>query len=387
MSKHFFELDEFESRQNRVREAMAARGIDLLLVLSPIDINYLIGAAAKAYQVFQCLFFPAQGGPLVLLLRLSDVPEVSEHSLATEVRGWGGRRAEDPVQVFRKVLQDHQWLRGRIGLQTPAYYLSVGNYLKVRDALAGIEVVDATDLIENLKLVKSTAELTYVRRAAEIADVGIDAITDALRLGATEREVAAEAHRAMMAAGGESPPSPMNFVSGERTCYAHGLPSDRVLGKGDFMHIEFGGQYRRYCSTIARHFNMGSPTPLARRIHEVTAEASRQAISAIKAGVPAHLPHRVAHDVIAEAGFGEWNVHTTGYGIAPGFPPSWGESINMLDDDGRTLEAGMVVSIEPPIFIWPDHIGARLIDCVVVHDDHAEVLSRHPRDLVVIDRG
>lgn len=387
MSKEFFQLDEFESRQKRVREAMAGRGIDLLLVISPIDINYLIGAAAKAYQVFQCLCFAAQGGPLVLLLRLSDVPEVSELSLATEVRGWGGRRAEDPIEVFRKVLQDHGWLRGRIGLQMPAYYLSVGNYLKIRGVLAGVDVVDATDLVENVKLVKSAAEIAYVRRAAEIADIGIDAIADALRVGATEREVAAEAHRAMMAAGGDSPPSPMNFVSGERTCYAHGLPSDRVLRAGDFMHIEFGGQYRRYCSTIARHFSMSGPAPLARRIHEVTEQASREAVAAIKAGVPAHLPHRIAHDVIAQAGFGEYNVHTTGYGIAPGFPPSWGESINMLDDDGRTLEAGMVVSIEPPIFIWPQHIGARLIDCVVVHDDHAEVLSRHPRDLVVIDRA
>jgi Xaa-Pro aminopeptidase len=278
-------------------------------------------------------------------------------------------------------------LRGRIGLQTPAYYLSVGNYLKVRAVLTDAEVVDATDLVENLKLVKSPAELAYVRRAAEIADVGIDAIAAALSVGATERAVAAEAHRAMMAAGGDSPPSPMNFVSGERTCYAHGLPSDRVLRKGDFMHIEFGGQYRRYCSTIARHFNMGSPAPLARRIHDVTEQASREAVAAIRAGVRAHLPHRIARDVIAQAGFGEWNVHTTGYGIAPGFPPSWGESINMLDDDDRTLETGMVVSIEPPIFIWPEHVGARLIDCVVVHDDHAEVLSRLPRDLMVIDRG
>jgi Xaa-Pro aminopeptidase len=73
---------------------MAEQKLDLLLVISPININYLIGAAAKAYQVFQCLLFPRDGGPLTLLLRLSDVAEVTDLSLADEVRGWGGVRTE-----------------------------------------------------------------------------------------------------------------------------------------------------------------------------------------------------------------------------------------------------------------------------------------------------
>ena len=383
MSKEFFAKAEFDLRCERVRKAMAAQRLDVLLVLSPVNINYLVGAAAKAYQVFQCLFVPANEAPKTLLLRLSDVAEVTDLSLADDVRGWGGRQPEDPIDVFKRVIAERGWLTARIGLEMPGYYLSVANYLKIKDVLAGAQVVDATYLVENLKLAKSTAELAYVRKAAEIADVGIDALARALAIGSTEREVAAEAHRAMMAAGGDSPPSPMNFVSGERTCYAHGLPTDRALRAGDFMHIEFGGQYRRYCSTIARHFSMGTPSGRAQEIHAVTNDACEAAIAVIKPGVPIHYPHKVAKEVIAKAGFGEYNLHTTGYGIAPGFPPAWGETINMLDDDGRIFEPGMVVSIEPPIFIHPERIGARLIDCVVVGDKGATVLSRHRRDLIV----
>jgi Xaa-Pro dipeptidase len=387
MSKEFFTRAEFDLRQQRVRKEMAAQNLDLLVVISPININYLIGAAAKAYQVFQCLFFPAGAGPTTLLLRLSDVAEVTDLSLADDVRGWGGRQAEDPIDGFRRILGEKGWLKARIGLEMPSYYLSVANYLKIKSILPEARIVDATSLVENLKLCKSPAELAYVKRAAEIADIGIDAIRAALALGSTERQVAAEAHRAMMAAGGESPPSPMNFVSGERTCYAHGLPVDRVFEAGDFMHVEFGGQYRRYCSTIARHFSMGTASARARQIHAVTQDACEAAIAVIKAGVPAHYPHQVAKDVIRKAGFLEYNLHTTGYGIAPGFPPAWGENINMLDDDDRLLEAGMVVSIEPPIFIHSERIGARLIDCVVVHETGGIVLSRHPRDLIVVDHG
>jgi Xaa-Pro dipeptidase len=384
MSKDFFERSEFEARQAKVRKAMAAQDLDLMMVISPVNINYLIGAAAKAYQVFQCLLFPRDAGPLTLILRMSDVAEVRDHSLATDVRGWNGFKSEDPIAVLKSVLEEKRLLKGRIGLEMPGYYLSVGNYLKIKDRLTGAELVDATNLIEDLKLAKSAAELAYVRRAAEVADVGIDVIARSLALGKTERDVAADAHGAMMRAGGDSPPSPMNFVSGERTCYSHGLPSDRKLGLGDFMHIEFGGQYRRYCSTIARHFSMGKPSALAQKIHDVTNAACEAAIATIKAGAPAHRPHQEAKRVIQEAGFGDYNVHTTGYGIAPGFPPSWGENINMLDDDGKLLQAGMVVSIEPPIFIHPQKIGARLIDCVIVEANGASVLSRHPRDLVII---
>lgn len=385
MSKFSFTPEEFASRQQRVRTVMRQRNLDVLLVTSPININYLTGAAAKAYQVFQCLFFTLEDRPLTLMLRLGDVAEMRDHSLAADVRGWGGRQYQDPIDVFRDIMAQKGLLHARVGLETPAYYLSVHNYRKIVDVLREATVTDETSLVENLKFVKSPAELTYVRKAAEIADIGMKAIAASLKIGATEFEVAAEAHRAMMAAGGDSPASPMNFVSGERTCYAHGMPSDRKLGHGDFMHIEFGGQYRRYCSTIARHFAMGEAPARAREIHRVTHEASQAAIHAIRPGVRAEDVHKAAVAVIRDAGLERYNLHTTGYGIAPGFPPSWGESVNMFDKSEYILQAGMVLSVEPPIFIHEERIGARLIDCVIVHDSGAEVLSKFSTELAIMN--
>jgi Xaa-Pro aminopeptidase len=176
----------------------------------------------------------------------------------------------------------------------------------------------------------------------------------------------------------------MNFVSGERTCYAHGLPTDRRLRPGDFMHIEFGGQFKRYCSTIARHFAMGEPSARARELHDVTHRSCQVAISMMRPGVRCEDVYKASVDVIREAGLERYNLHTTGYGIAPGFPPSWGESINLFDKSDHVLQAGMVLSVEPPIFIHEERLGARLIDCVIVHDEGAEVLSKYPSELSVI---
>jgi Xaa-Pro aminopeptidase len=383
MSKEFFHPSEFGARQVRVRRAMAEQDLDLLLVISPVNINYLVGAATKAYQVFQCLFFTAEPGPLTLLLRLPDVAEAIDFSLAQDVRGWDGRRWEDPVAVFDAILKEKGWRKSRIGFETPAYYLSVEDYRKLQAVLADAKVSDATHLVENLKLVKSPAEIEYIKKAAAIADIGIEAIGRNLAPGRSEREVAADAQYAMTIAGGDNPASPMNFMSGERTGYAHGQPSDRVLRQGDFVHVQFGGQYRRYCSTIGRHYSLGMASAHAREIHKVTSEACDACVAAIKAGVPAAYPHQVATDVIRKAGFSEFNLHKTGYGIAPGFPPAWGESLTVFDQSSYTLEAGMVVSVEPPIFIHSENIGARLIDCVIVRANGAEVLSRHSRDLII----
>jgi Xaa-Pro dipeptidase len=103
----------------------------------------------------------------------------------------------------------------------------------------------------------------------------------------------------------------------------------------------------------------------------------------IRDGVLALVPHEAAKKVIAEAGLDRFRIHTSGYGIAPGFPPSWGEPVNMFGGTSDVLQAGMVLSVEPPVFIGAERLGVRLIDNVVVTTTGAERLSRHPRDLVV----
>ena len=87
--------------------------------------------------------------------------------------------------------------------------------------------------------------------------------------------------------------------------------------------------------------------------------------------------------MIAAAGLERGRVHTSDYGLAPGFPPTWGEPMHMIGGSRYTLKAGMVVSIEPPVFLGDEHLGARIIDNVLVTKDGAELLSRYSRDLIV----
>ncbi|MBI4182408.1 MAG: aminopeptidase P family protein [Proteobacteria bacterium] len=384
MSKHDFALSEFQDRQRRVRAEMERAGLDLLLVISPVNVNYLIGSRGKIWQFFRCLFFTLEDRPLTYLVKLAEVAEVEDLSLAGDVRGWGGREPEDPIDAFRAVMEEKGFLDRRIGLEAPAYHLGPKEYERIKAVLGGARVVDATHLVESLKLVKSPAELAYIRRAAGICDAGVDTFLRALAPGRTEFEVVAEVHRTMMALGSDAPASPMNFASGERTCYGHGLPSERRLEPGDLCHTEYGASYRRYHATIGRVFCLGTPTPRMREIYRVVRGACDACIAEIRAGVPALRPHQAAKWVIAEAGMDRYRLHTTGYGIGPGFPPLWGESAHMFGDSSHVLQAGMVVSIEPPVFIHQERLGARLIDNVLVTATGAEVLSRSSRDLIEV---
>ena len=114
-------------------------------------------------------------------------------------------------------------------------------------------------------------------------------------------------------------------------------------------------------------------------------DACDACIAEVRAGVPAVTPHLAAKKVIEEAGLDRYRLHTTGYGIAPGYPPSWGEYIHFFGDSSYRLEAGMVLSVEPPVLIHEEKLGARLIDNLLVTETGSEVLSRFSRDLVVIE--
>ena len=120
-----------------------------------------------------------------------------------------------------------------------------------------------------------------------------------------------------------------------------------------------------------------------REIYDLVRRACDACIAEIRAGVPAVVPHEAAKRVIEEAGLGHGRVHTTGYGLAPGFPPTWGEPIHMFGGSSYTLEAGMVITVEPPVFLGEEKLGARLVDNVLVTKDGCEILSKSSRDLIV----
>ena len=312
------------------------------------------------------------------------MPQFRAESLAEDIRGWGGREPEDPIAAFRQIMEEKGWLARRIGLEVPAYFLHPHDHRMLVDMLGDSLAMDATNLIGNVKLVKSPAEIAYVRKAADILDKGMDTCRSSIEEGRTEREVSADIHHTMLVSGSDIPCSPMNFLTGPRTAFAHGEPTDRVLRAGDFMHLQVGAHYRRYTCIIGRQLCLGEPTRRMRDIYQIARDAGDACIAEIRAGVPAVVPHGAAAKVIADAGMDRYRLHLTGYAVGAAFAPSWVEPLVIDSGCSYTLEAGMVVAVEPPLFGLEDEIGVRIVDVVLVTDTGCEPLSKTTRDLIVV---
>ncbi len=385
MSRGDFAPAAFDERLRLVREQMRARGLRFLIVIHPASIHWLTGSEAKSYQEFQCLLVGvADDAPLVVLTRAGEVHEFETDARVDEIVGWGGGISEDPIAAFETLARRHGVLGHRIGIDVPGYYLHPYHYEQLRDLIGAAQLADATSLVADLRMVKSAQELAYVREAARLADIGMAQFTAALAIGRSELELAGEVYGALMTSGSGIAASPINLVSGPRSAYSHGAPTERRIAAGDFVNVEFGATFKRYTSTIGRQFVMGPPTARMREVYDVVRSASDAMIAIVRDGVPAIHVHETAQRIIAAAGLEPYRVHLSGYGLGPSFPPSWAEPLHLIDGTAYTLRAGMVVTIEPPVFIGPEGLGARIIDNVIVTADGAELLSTSSRDLIEI---
>ncbi len=384
MSRHDFTLEEFMQRRARVKDAMRVSGLDWLILFHPVSIHWLTGSDAKSYQAFQCLIVAAGDLPSVMMTRESERNEFEADALVDELHTWGGSEPEDPLDVFERVAERLHLRQAKLAMEVPPYYLHPLHYERIKRYLGTTLTATPNTLVGDLKAVKSPAELDYSRRASAIADAAMASFRAALAVGRTELQLAGEIYRTLLAEGSGFPASTLNLVSGERASFSHGAPTARMLRRGDFGNIEYGAAYRRYTATIGRQFVMGPPTARMLEIYGVVRRAQDAAIAAIADGIPAIVPHEAAKRVIAEAGLDRYRIHTSGYGLAPGFPPSWGDAVNMFGGTTSVLRAGMVVTVEPPVFIGAEGIGARLIDNVIVTKNGAELLSKDSRDLIVV---
>src|SRR5512134_1898217 len=168
MALHF-SCAELAERRRRALEAMAARGLDGLLMFRQESMYWLTGYDTFGYCFFQCLVLRADGD-LVLLTRAPDLRQAEHTSIIEDVRIWVDREGSNPAEELRALLADKGLGGKRLGVEYDTHGLTAANGKRLDASLAGFaQTLDASDLIARLRLVKSEAELAYVRRAAELA--------------------------------------------------------------------------------------------------------------------------------------------------------------------------------------------------------------------------
>jgi Xaa-Pro aminopeptidase/Xaa-Pro dipeptidase len=240
------------------------------------------------------------------------------------------------------------------------------------------KLVPVYDLLEPMRAVKSANELEKIRTAARIADEALVAIEGLIEPGRSEREVALQLEVEMRSRGAEAAGFEFIVAGGERGAMPHGAASERKLELGDLVTVDCGALYHGYHSDITRAFAVGELSHDMKHIHRVTREAQEAALGTIKSGAKCVDVDAAARSVIERAGFGEAFVHGLGHGVGlaihelPTLSKAAGEAL---------LEAGMVVTVEPGIYL-PGRGGVRLEDLVLVTDSGFEFLSKAPKQAI-----
>ena len=258
---------ELAGRRRKACAAMAERGLDGLLLFRQESLYYLTGYDTFGYVYFQCLYLRADGA-MTLLTRAPDLRQAHFTSVIEDVRVWVDEAGATPEQALIEILEEHGARGARLGVEWNAYGLTAALGFRLRQALDGIcALEDASDLVSRLRLVKSPAELAYVRRAAELADTSY---TEAVRLaapGAFEGDILAAMQAAVFSGGGDDPANETIIGSGPGALMCRYFTGRRHLDADDQLTLEFAGVYRHYHACLMRTIRIGEPPPVQRTMH------------------------------------------------------------------------------------------------------------------------
>ena len=257
-------------------------------------------------------------------------------------------------------------------------YLTVAEFRGYEEKL-NAALVPMSGPISAFRAVKEEYELERMRKAQEITDAAFAEVLTRIREGMTEKELAAELIYCLLKNGGEGLSFEPIVVSGPNTSLPHGVPGDRKLQKGDFITMDFGVLYQGYCSDMTRTVALGYATEEMEKVYDTVLQAQLAGIAATRAGVTGKDIDGAARQVITEAGYGPYFGH--GYGHSLGLEVH--ESPNCSPAGERVMEENMVCSAEPGIYL-PGKFGVRIEDVVVFKADGCEILTRSPKNLIII---
>ncbi|SEO97266.1 Xaa-Pro aminopeptidase [Halogranum amylolyticum] len=357
----------FERRTRDCQSRLRDGAGDALVLFPSQNLFYLSGFSESPGERHLLLFVPADGDPVFLVPDLY-AEQIRETSWIDDVRTWSDD--EDPRESLRAVATDLDLEGGRLLVDDTMWARFTQDLRGILpDASFGL----ASEVVAPLRLRKDEAELDALRRAGRVADrvVGdVRALGDDV-LGTTEAELAATIERRLVDAGGDGSSFEIIVGSGPNGAKPHHSHGDRRIEAGDPVVLDFGTRVDGYPSDQTRTVVFaGDPPTEFVEVHDVVREAQQAAVDVVEPGVAAGAVDAAARDVVEAVGYGERFIHRTGHGVGLDVH----EEPYIVADSDVELEAGMVFSVEPGVYL-PGEFGVRIEDLVVVTDDGCERLN------------
>lgn len=352
-------------RMRSLQAKLVEKGLPAYLVTAPPNLRYLSGFTGSA----GALLVTPDGAWLFADPRYLE--QAREEAPGCVLVPRPGKLSEALAPLLRE--------QGVGALAFEKERLTFAQYERLRQELEA-ELLPQAGLVEELRLVKEEGEVEAIRKAAALADQAFGHVLEMVRPGVSEQDIALELEYYMRREGASAAAFPLIVASGPRAAFPHGVPSARRLQGGDLVVMDLGCVVDGYCSDLTRTVVVGRADEKQRRIFELVRRAQEAGLAALRAGRKGSEVDAAAREVIAAAGYGEHFGHGLGHGV--GLEIHEGPRLSRLaaGPEEPELRAGMVVTVEPGVYI-PGWGGVRVEDLVLVGEEEARALSRADKRL------
>ncbi|MDQ6692501.1 MAG: Xaa-Pro peptidase family protein [Candidatus Dormibacteraeota bacterium] len=380
---HFSEA-EFAERQTRVRQALQDRGLDGLIVSRIEDQYWLCGLDTCGFVIFHAMFIGI-GGQLTHVTRTADLASIEFSSLCRDVRVWEDAEGNPKSAAIKDMLQSHGMEGRRVGVQLDTFGMLPNLYLELRERLDGwCELVDASEVVRLMRLVKSPQELEYHRRAGEVLDSACAKAIELTRPGADEGEVFGQVYRVMWESGADIPASRLPMGHGEKAMNVRYATGRGQVGENDQVTFEMGDAWRHY--HVADMFTvLTGPRVDDRhlRMFDATAAALEAVQEALRPGRTLGEVYEVHFKALEDKGYGQAALKACGYTMGATFPPSWMEMPMIYRGSSTVLQENMVFFTHMILSDFATGLTMSLGETSIIRSGAPEVITHVPRQPII----
>ena len=382
-SVHFSD-EEFLSRREKACDAMHQRGLDGLLISRIEDQYWLTGLDTDGFCIFHCLFLSANG-EMTHITRYADLANIRYSSLCLDTDIWIDGEGNSKAQVMKRTMAKHGMQGKRVGFQTDTYGLLPDLYLELVSAITGwCELVDASDVIRLLRLVKSPQELEYHRNAGTIVDKMRDLALEETREGAFEGEIMGRIWYTAFANDGDPPAHRPPIGNGSSALNVRYTTKRKWVGANDQVTFELGAGYRHYHAADMFVVLTGPKVdPRHLKMHEACVEALSATQAVLEPGRTVGEVYEAHRAAFARQGYEDAILRACGYTMGATWPPTWMEQPMIFERNPVELKPNMTFFTH---MILTDHetgLTMSLGEQVIITEGAPEIITHVPREPIV----
>ena len=379
----YFTPEEHNTRLNNVRSKMKEYNFDACLITSPENIYYLIGLDHQGYFGPHILIVPRKD-EMIIVARAHEITTCERQAGNATFKGYSD--TQEAGKFVSDILKKMNLGNANIGIQKASLCFPPTISDSLKDNLPEVKWGDANEIVESFRMIKSSREIEYIKKAASISDKMMQKAIDTAAEGISEREIAACIHEVMIREGGE-PPGFGPFVrSAERLPYEHEIWSDRILQKGDQVILEMAASFKRYHSPMGRLIYVVKAPNETTEVEHICIEAQNETIKSMKPGTSFAEVYNAWQNVVDRNGLAHYRRHHCGYAVGIAFHPSWTGGIGVVslhNKSNKIIKSGMVFHQ----LSWLLGCGKGdyfVSDTVYVNESGGERLTNTSRNLSIV---